>query len=133
MALGVAKATIYRIINRYEAGIGTKRQSTFKIFNGDKIEELKELMDHQCTISQRKMADLFGCSQSLVHKVLRRKTKIRCYKKRVIPNRTALQRINARTKCAVLYRKYRKCVWILDDESYFTLKHTKMPGNDFLL
>ena len=42
MALGVAKATIYRIINRYEAGIGTKLQSTSKIFYGDKIEELKD-------------------------------------------------------------------------------------------
>ena len=129
VALGYSRSTIYDIITRYESGIGTNRQIESKIFDENAIEELKDMMDHQCTISQRKVARNFECSQALVHKVLKRSTKIRCFKKRVIPNRSANQRIAARKKCATLYRKYRKCVWILDDENYFTLSYSKLSAN----
>ena len=66
------------------------------MFDEDAIEEPKGMMDHQCTISRRKAAKHFGCSQYLVHKVLKRKTKIKCFKKQMIPNRSAKQRIAAK-------------------------------------
>jgi hypothetical protein len=46
------------------------------------------------------------------------------------PKMTAKQVAVARPKCARLLRKYRSVVFILDDESYFTLSNTTLAGND---
>ncbi len=54
---------------------------------------------------------------------------IRCWKKKVIPDRTDAKIEAAKTKCVVLYREYRDRKWILDDESYFPLSHSTINGN----
>ena len=46
-------------------------------------------------------------------------------------NKQAKKVVN-RAKCATLYHKYRESEWILDDESYFTLTHSTINGNDNL-
>ena len=47
-----------------------------------------------------------------------------------IPDRTEEQKKVARVKCRNLYLKNPNISWILDDESYFTLSHGKIKGND---
>ena len=130
IAKGTPKSTVYRIFNRYQAGVTVEHQATPRIFDQSAIKKLTRMMDHKCGISQRSAARKFGCSHVAISKVLRMKTPIRCYKKQVIPFRDAKQRVKARKRCSALYRKYRDRVWILDDESYFTLKHSTINGND---
>ena len=43
---------------------------------------------------------------------------------------TALQKQAARPKCRKLVELYKNYDFILDDESYFTLSNTALPGND---
>ena len=43
---------------------------------------------------------------------------------------TALQKAQLRPECRKLLRKYRGYNFILDDESYCTLSHTTLSGND---
>ena len=47
-----------------------------------------------------------------------------------IPSRTDQQKIVSRAKCGNLYRKNRNISWVLDDESYFTLGHSTIHGNN---
>ena len=57
----------------------------------------------------------------------------KCQRKIRIPNRTNQQTILARAKCGNLYRKNLNISWILDNESYFTLGHSKINGNNIFL
>ena len=43
---------------------------------------------------------------------------------------TQLQKSQLRPKCRKILEKYRGYNFILDDESYFTLSHTTLAGND---
>jgi hypothetical protein len=47
-----------------------------------------------------------------------------------IPSRTEQQKTVARAKCGNLYLKNQGISWVLDDESYFTLSHSTINGND---
>ena len=47
-----------------------------------------------------------------------------------IPDRTDAQIGKAKTKCRIPAEKYAKYEWVLDDESYFTLGHSSILGND---
>ena len=49
-----------------------------------------------------------------------------------IPSRTDQQKIVSRAKCGNLYRKNRNISWVLDDESYFTLGHSTIHGNNIV-
>ena len=51
-------------------------------------------------------------------------------KRMKIPKRTETQKIEGRTKCGNLYLKNPNVYWILDDESYFTLSHLTINGNN---
>ncbi len=44
--------------------------------------------------------------------------------------RTMKQRVEARIKCGRLYRNYKNVIFIMDDESYFTLTHSTINNND---
>ena len=65
----------------------------------------------------------------MVSKLLK-KLQITPRKKMKIPDRTEEQKKVARVKCRNLYLKNPNISWILDDESYFTLRHGKINGND---
>ena len=43
---------------------------------------------------------------------------------------TEQQKKTLRPKCRAMTEKYRGYNFIIDDESYFTLSHTTLPGND---
>ena len=73
---------------------------------------------------------MFHCHYSYISKTLKKHTSIRLKKKYKIPSRTDTQKDMAKVKCGRLYKKYNKKDWILDDESYFTLSHSTIGGNN---
>ena len=93
------------------------------------MKRLEKMFNHKSSVSQSQAARKFACSKQFVSKTLKNKTSIRFRKKKVIPNRTEVQKINARTRCGRLYAKFQKNLCIMDDESYFTLSHSTINGN----
>lgn len=131
---GIARSTIYDIIKRAEDGISSERRKGTgkkpKIMTKSGLSRLCKLFDHKCGISQRKSARIMRCSPSLINKTLKVKTLIRKRKKTKIPCRTSDQKAKIRSLCSRLYKNYRDFIWVLDDESYFTLSNTELNGND---
>ena len=126
--------TIRRIIERIENGIPMDHQrkyaqSTLKMSDA-KLDQLKDLFENQCKISQRQAAARLKISASYVCRTLKKKTKIKCYKKKAIPKRTNRQKQEGRTKCATIFRTTKDVEIVMDDESYFTLSHSTIGGND---
>jgi hypothetical protein len=134
LAENIPSSTIYSIIQRaeneygYERTPGTGRKAEIMDENG--VDRLIEMFDHSDRISQRQAAREFGCSQQYISLTLSTKTTIRARKKQVIPKRTIQQMEDAKRKCGILYRKFYDLSWIIDDESYFTLRHTTINGNN---
>jgi hypothetical protein len=131
----VAKSTIYDIIQRAESDSGYERVigsgAPAKKMTKSKIKRLKGLFDHKDNISQRRQAARrFNCSQSYICETLAKKTNIRARKKIKIPLRSEKQKADARTKCSRLFFILLNLLCIMDDESYFTLAHTSISGND---
>ena len=94
-----------------------------RIFTKRATSTLKRLTNNKSGISQRKLAKSFECYLSYINKKLD-SLAINCWKKQTIPGHTEAQMAEARSKNATLFRKYEDRQWILDDESYFTLKKT---------
>lgn len=90
---------------------------------------LKNTFENNDKISFSTAAVKFKASPSLVRKTLKTKTTIKYRKKQTIPARTEGQIALAKTKCGRLMRKFSNRSFILDDESYFTLSHSKINGN----
>jgi primosomal protein N' len=95
-----------------------------------KINKLVKAFNHNDKISQRQAAKKFECSQSMVSKVLKQNN-IQVRHKTKIPERTEKQKQMARSKCGNLNLKNPNISWVLDDESYFTLSHSSINGNNF--
>lgn len=133
---GIPSSTLYRILSRYHEGTEVKmksRKSVATKMPKKQVKRLRKFFDHKTGRSQRKAASKFGISQSYVNKLLRSKKHgdiIKCRKKQAIPDRSELQIQNAKTKCRKLSEKYSNHDWVLDDESYFTLGHSSIVGND---
>ena len=133
-AENIAKMTIYDIIKRAENESGHQRVTgsghKATVMTKKNIEKLRIMFDHKDNISQRQAARKFGCTHPHICNTLKLKTSVRARKKIKIPKRSEQQMAWTRTKCSRLYEilKNRKC--ILDDESYFTLAHTSINGND---
>lgn len=136
MNKGVARSTIYRIISRYDKGIGATRRVRKSVppkMPAQRVKRLKAYFNHKDGVSQRKAARKFGISQPYVHKLLKSAQHggvIKCRKKIEIPDRSAAQILKAKTKCRILTEKFAKHDWVIDDESYFTLDHSSIVGND---
>lgn len=129
----VPKSTTYSIIARaendfsHQRAIGSGRIPQIMTKKG--VKRLGKMFNHKSSVSQSQAARKFACSKQFVSKTLKNKTSIRFRKKKVIPNRTEVQKINARTRCGRLYAKFQKNLCIMDDESYFTLSHSTINGN----
>ena len=88
------------------------------------------MFDHKDGISQRQAARKFKCLVSFVNKTLKMKTQIKAMRKKRIPDRSEVQKRQARQRCGRLLRKFKDFDWIMDDESYFTFKHSTINGNN---
>ena len=128
------KTTIRRIIDRYIEGIPMAHSSgagrPARKITPRKFATLKDLFDHKCGVSQRIVARKCNISQPYVNKILKTKTAIKCYKKIKIPKRTEKQKDEGRTKCATLFRTTKNVAIVMDDETYCTLSHSTINGND---
>ena len=82
------------------------------------------MFDYKDGVSQRQAAKKFNCTQQ--HIILNQE------KKMTIPKRSDQQKVAARTKCSRLCQKFKNRKPIIDDESYFTLNHSSINGNDIL-
>lgn len=131
---GVAKSTIYSILRRCQAGqdfvrkVGSGRKP--KIMVQNKLKQVELLFNNSCSISIRQAARKFSVSKSYVHRIVNNKLKLKYRKKISIPSRSEKQINLAKTKCGRLYRFFGDKQFILDDESYFTLTHSSINGND---
>lgn len=131
----VSKATIYRIIKRAENDSGYKRRvgsgrKPLKM-TPRKVAKIKEMFNNSDSVSYRLAARKFSISPSYAHKVIKTKSAIRKRKKIRVPKRSEKQKADAKTKCGRLIRKFGKFDWVLDDETYFTLSHATINGNQF--
>ena len=79
----------------------------------------------------KQAARKFDCSKSHLHKTLIEKTTIVCRKKINIPEQSAAQKVRIKTCVVWLYRKLGGISCVMDDESYFTLSHSTINGNQF--
>ena len=134
LAEKIPQSTIYDIIQRAENETGYERAPgsgrVAKIMNSGNIERLIEDFDHNDSISQTQAARKYGCSQKHISTTLATKTTIRVRKKTPIPKRNDEQKRQAKFKCGRLYRNFRGLNWVIDDETYLTLAHTTINGNN---
>ena len=134
VAEGESRRTIYSILRRSDDGqpperkAGSGRKPT--IFKRKNLNRLVKTFEGTDKVSIRSAASKFKCHPSTLHKALMTKTTIRCHKKVSISARTEEQISLAKTKCGRLFRKFSDREFIIDDESYFTLSHTSINGND---
>jgi hypothetical protein len=134
VAENIPESTIYRIIQRAENESGHKRVRgsgrKAKIMTKTNIKKLETMFDHKDGISQRQAARKFKCSHQYIGLTLATKTRIRPRKKIKIPKRSEQQLAVLRQKCSRLYQKFQNRMCVIDDESYFTLNHSNINGND---
>jgi len=87
-------------------------------------------MDHKDGISGRSVSRKLNCSETWVRKILKKYAGIKFYKKTKKPDRTPFQKKIVRIKCSKIYKLYRNVNFLMNDESYFTLRNNKLSGND---
>ena len=88
------------------------------------------LFDNQHGVSLRQAGCKFNISFNYARSIIKNKSGIKRRKKIKIPLRSLVQKVLAKQKCRRLYMKFHNYVWIIDDESYFTLSHSTINGND---
>ena len=128
----VPRRTVYSILSRLECFPALRKPGsgvTYRKMTKKKVNQLKKDFNHKATMSQRQSARKFNISQPMICKILK-KHQIKAIKKMKIPSRSDQQKSSARAKCGNLYLKNRNISWILDDESYFTLSHSTINGNN---
>ena len=133
-AIGYNKRNLYRWIKLIEQNGAIKsklnKKKRAKKANKANLTKIKNFFDHRSGCSQNKIARRLGCSQSYICKILKKYTNIRCYKKIKKPLLTEEQKKSLRPKCRKMLERFRDLDFIIDDESYFTLRNTSLSGND---
>ena len=132
MAEGVPRRTINNI-RRF----GNDKPASRKLGSGRpsikltprKFTTLRRLFDNKDGISQRQAANRYQCHHTTIGRALQ-KLNIQARKMKRIPQRDERQISEAKRLCGRLYRKFSNCSWIIDDESYFTLSHSTIGGNN---
>uniref|UniRef100_A0A914DK72 Transposase n=1 Tax=Acrobeloides nanus TaxID=290746 RepID=A0A914DK72_9BILA len=129
MAEGVPRSTIYDILQRFHDKLPASRKSGSgrppSKLPPRKLATLWRLFNHKDGISQRQAAKKLNCGFMTINDAL-----MKARKKKRIPQRTANQISDAKRLCGRLYRKFSKRCWVIDDESYFTLTHSTINGNN---
>lgn len=131
--LGIPSTTAYRKVRLL--GVGNLKRKvgsglSAKIATKNNISKITSSFSNKAGCSQRRVARQLKCTQSCISQILKKKTALRTYKRTTKPKQTAAQKKKVRPKCRKLNDKYKKCDFILDDESYFTLSNSTLSGND---
>ena len=138
MDMGMPRSTVYAILKNYSESatinrkVGSGRPSTL-ICGKSKRNILMDALANK-TISQRKMAVKYGISQAYVNKIMR-ENGVKAYKKCKVPASTEEQKEKQTVRIDKLYRHLcghnLEISVVMDDESYFSLSHSRLPGNAF--
>lgn len=132
--IGINRRTIYRWISTIETTGTIQRKIScgrpVTIGTKPSIRWLKKYFDHRSGRSQTKAAAHLKCTQPYISHILKKYTKIRCRKKVKRPIQTEKQRQATRPKCRKMLEQFKDVDFVVDDESYFTLRHTVQPGNN---
>ena len=96
------------------------------------IKRLKFMFYHKDGVSQRQAAKKFNCTQQHISKTLKKRQKLNQEKKRQFQNvLTSKKQCSSNCfLCSRLCQKFKNRKPIIDDESYFTLNHSSINGND---
>ena len=132
--VNITRRDIYKILERADNESGHKRVRgsgrVAKIMTPVAIKRLKTMFDHSDRVSTRQAARKFGCTHSHIIKTLAKHTNINAFKKKNIPDRKDGQKERIKACIDRLYRNSQGKSIILDDESYFTLTHSTINGNN---
>ena len=83
---GYSRSLIYQYIKDSDNGLSSDRKIGSglkpKIMNKTNLSRLVSILDHSDRISQRQLARKFKCSQSYISKTIKKKTNIKCRKKK---------------------------------------------------
>jgi len=116
------------VYNFYIKNKSLGKKFTFHRFKAEEVLLLKHLSTHKSSKSQA--ARKFGCVKSYVSKTLKKHTDVPVRHKKIIPNRNKAQKPKRQQLSGRLCRKFVDHEWVIDDESYFNLKHSNINGND---
>lgn len=132
--LPVHQSTLYRWYDLVEQTNNISRKIACgrlkKISNKRTVQSIRKKFNHRMGRSQTVVSRTVGCHPTTVGKILKKYTKVRCYKRQKRPYQTEAQKKSNRPKCRRMYFRYRHDDFIIDDESYFTLSHSTIAGND---
>ena len=87
------------------------------------------MCDGEDKILIRSVACKIACDHAYVEKELK-KVNMKRRKKIKAPKYTDIQIETVKTQYNFMYRNFGKWCFILDDEKYFTLSGSQMPGNN---
>ena len=134
--MNVSQSTVYSVINNYEERGSAERMSG----SGRPAELMDEKSKRNLRKdaltqkhSQRELAQKYDISLPYCNKILQ-EDGIKAFKKQSAPMVSEGQKVRQKERLARLYRHLSESnspLIIMDDESYFPLKHTKIPGNAF--
>ena len=134
--VGIPVSTAYRVIKTYEEtnsitrkkGSGRKSQKMSIKKNTLKKKSKKKKNGISCI----KLASNFNISKSYAHKIIK-EVGLKFYKRQRAPKVSNSQEKTIKTRIRKLYKKLtsdrENFDIIMDDESYFSLSNSKMPGN----
>jgi hypothetical protein len=130
---GVPKCSIYRILRNYDCKHTTERSfgsgRPAKIMTATRVKWLKKKMVTANHPSTRAVARTLNCSQQHVSKTIISKCLLHCYKKKKDPRYSEEQSMNVKKACRKLYHISQGMDFVVDDEKYFSLSGSGMPGN----
>ena len=149
-AMNVPKTTIYRVIATVKKATMGRVKATAEALDGNclqrkpgsggcnakldkaKLRKLKQKVNNKTGVSQRKLANEFNVCQATISNSLKR-VGVKYHKRKKAAKVSAKQKAVQQRRLSKLRRNQLKPTVkreiVMDDESYFTLTGSGMPGN----
>lgn len=128
-AENVPVSTVYRILTSLKIVRKSGSGRPAKIMDKKRLRSLYNSFRNKDSISQRDAAAKFKCSQPHICKTLK-KLGLICRRKTRAPEYSVKEISTVKSQCRWMTRNYSGKCFVLDDESYFPLSKTNIPGND---
>ena len=132
---GMKRRTVYTTLQHYKKyGLTTDlpRSGRPVKLSNRKLASLVRKVNNKAGVSQRQLAKHYNVAQSTISRNLKKRTKVRIYKRTKAPKYSKSQWERVRKNCGQLYRKISNDYFvIMDDEKYFSLSNVNMPGNAY--
>ena len=129
------RRTVYATLQHYKKyGLttGLPRSGRPVKLSNRKLASLVRKVNNKAGVSQRQLVKHYNVAQSTISRNLKRRTKVRIYKRTKAPKYSKSQWERVRKNCGQLYRKISNDYFvIMDDEKYFSLSNVNMPGNAY--